>query len=242
MGRKIATRSLLVATLLIAAGCASVVPPELRHPVSVQTLHYYPGLVKGFEHSYPRRKILILKVDDACQSLTGQGVAAGDYQVGETLDANGGLLQRLYLSSIAAQVQSALASAAEEAGMVAVKADHEKYRARILPADYVLQSTVMHCWVKKQRVAMPEGQPAWHTVADFAIAVTLYKPPFHVPFWQGLSAQSYSDPPDLSSGDDVSIYSNPGQVLSVAFTRSVEGVFARSDLHTLITQDRALRR
>jgi len=42
--------------------------------------------------------------------------------------------------------------------------------------------------------------------------------------------------------DQASIYDQPGEVLSVAFTRSVEGIFKRSDLHSLIIQDHALRR
>lgn len=244
MGRKIAARLWLAAIVMIAAGCASVVPPELLHPVSVQKLQYYRGLVKGFEHTYPRRNILILKVDDTCQTQAGQGVAAGDYQVGETLDVKGDVLQRLYLPSMAAQVQDALITAATEAGMVAVKGTDASYAGNLLPTDYVLQSKVVRCSVKKRRIMAGDEGPTWQTVANFAIAATIYKPPFHVPFWQGLSAETYSDPPDINAGtgDDVSIYGNPGQVLSVAFTRSVEEIFARADLHTLIIQDRALRR
>ena len=70
--------------------------------------------------------------------------------------------------------------------------------------------------------------------------LTIYKPPFNVPFWQGESAATYNDPPaDNGSGlgDDVSIYDLPGQVLSVALTRSVAEGFKRQALQSLIVQD-----
>jgi hypothetical protein len=107
----------------------------------------------------------------------------------------------------------------------------------------VLQSRIVKCWVKKQRVVDNDKNPSWQTVAEFALDATIYKPPFAVPFWHGVSSETYSDPPDnpgMMPEDQASIYDEPGEVLSVAFTRSVEGLFKRSELHSLITEDRAL--
>jgi hypothetical protein len=44
-----------------------------------------------------------------------------------------------------------------------------------------------------------------------------------------------------SADDDSAIYDEPGQVMSVALTRAVAGIFDRDDLRTLITQDRMVR-
>ncbi len=76
-------------------------------------------------------------------------------------------------------------------------------------------------------------------MADFTLDVTVYKPPFKVPFWQGSSSQSYFDPPIGSFGlgpdDEAGIYDEPGQVLSVAMTRAA--IFQREDFRTLVEGD-----
>jgi len=71
--------------------------------------------------------------------------------------------------------------------------------------------------------------------------VAIYKPPFPVPFWQSSSAAEYNDPPTPAAGarpeDETEIYDQPGEVLSVALTRAVAGIFRRDDLRTLVLQD-----
>ena len=79
------------------------------------------------------------------------------------------------------------------------------------------------------------------TVADVRIEVSIYKPPFSVPFWNGTTADTYYDPPVGSFGlgpdDEAGIYDEPGQVLSVALTRSVAQIFERPDLRNLMLED-----
>jgi hypothetical protein len=235
---------MLAVALICTAGCSTVLPPELAQPVSRQKLTYYPGLVKGFEHSYPPRTMLVLPATDHCLANTPSDGADGEHQVGVTTDARGNVLQRLYLGPITAQVQNALVAAADEAGLRARPSDQAGYHAQSANADYVLQSEVTRCSLKKSRISVGDLGPNWQTVAKFSLSVTIYKPPFRVPFWQGSSAQTYTDPPDTGSGldeDAAQIYDQPGQVLSVAFTRGVEEIFARPDLHELITDDRVLR-
>jgi hypothetical protein len=105
----------------------------------------------------------------------------------------------------------------------------------------VLASKITRCWVVKRRGAGGDYGPVWATSADFAIDVTIYKPPFSVPFWRGTSQSTYNDPPIGSFGlgpeDEAGIYDQPGEVLSVALTRAVAGIFQRPDLRTLVMQD-----
>lgn len=236
---------MLAAALMYLAGCSTVLPPELAQPVSHQSLTYYPGLVKGFEHSYPPRTMVVMRVTDRCLADAPSAAAApGEHQVGVTTDAQGNVLQRLYLGPMAGVVQNALVAAANEAGLRGRAGDQASYDGRSVGADYVLQSAVTQCSLKKTRISSGDLGPSWQTVANFSLAVTIYKPPFRVPFWQGTSSQTYTDPPDTASGldeDAAEIYDQPGQVLSVAFTRGVEEIFAREDLHELISEDRVLR-
>jgi hypothetical protein len=225
------------------AGCSTVDSTANLTPASNETLEFYPGLVKGFEHTYPLRHLIVLAVTDAC-GAKAQNSADGQ-QIGTTMDARGETIQNLYITDLAGTVQRALMQAVQEAGMTAVASSQTQYTAQPVNADYVLESKVEKCWVKKQRVVDNEKTASWQTVAQFTLDATIYKPPFHVPFWQGISSETYSDPPDnpgVMSEDQASIYDQPGEVLSVAFTRSVEGIFKRSNLHSLIAQDRALRR
>jgi hypothetical protein len=234
----------IIIVISLAWGCSATNPTANLEPASSQTLEYYPGLVKGFEHTYPSRQILVLAIVDAC-AAANQGQSAGSGQeIGVTVDSHGQVIQRLFTENFADTVQRALAQAAKEAGMVPTLSGEMAYSGQAAAADYVLESKVVKCWVKKERVADNDKNASWQTVAQFTIDAAIFKPPFHVPFWQGSSNETYSDPPDnpgIMSEDQASIYDEPGQVLSVAFTRSVEGIFKRSDLHSLITQDRALR-
>jgi hypothetical protein len=228
----------------VAWGCSAMNSTVNLEPASNQTLEYYPGLVKGFEHTYPSRQITVLAVGDACKNGNQEPSSAAGQEIGVTVDSRGKVIQQLYAANLTDIVQRALAQAAKEAGMVPTLSGETAYTGLAATADYVLESQVVKCWVKKQRVVDGDKNVSWQTVAQFAINAAIFKPPFHVPFWQGSSNETYSDPPDnpgVMSEDQASIYDEPGQVLSVALTRSVEGIFKRSDLHSLITQDRALR-
>jgi hypothetical protein len=226
------------------SGCSSINSTANLEPASSQTLEYYPGLVKGFEHTYPRRQILVLAVNDACETRGPAQTSGEGQEIGLTVDTNGQTIQRLYATDVASIVQKALAQAADEAGMIATTSSQSNYSAQSVDADYVLESKVVKCWVKKQRLVDSDKNASWRTLAEFALDAAIYKPPFHVPFWQGSRSETYSDPPDnpgVMPEDQASIYDEPGQVLSVAFTRAVEGIFKRGDLRALVTQDRALR-
>ena len=232
-------------TIAVLSGCSTVSSTSNLEPASAQNLVFYPGLVKGFEHTYPPRHILVLAVADACENssqVPAQDSGPGQL-IGVTLDSRGERIQRLYVSDLTSVVQKAIEQAAQEAGMIASGSTAAQYTAQPTDADYVLQSRIVKCWVKKQRVVDNDKNPNWQTVAEFALDATIYKPPFAVPFWHGVSSETYSDPPDnpgLMPEDQASIYDEPGEVLSVAFTRSVEGLFKRSELQSLITEDRAL--
>jgi hypothetical protein len=231
-------------TISALAGCSTVTSPSNLEPASNQNLVFYPGLVKGFEHTYPPRHVLVLAVTDACENNSQARDATPGQEIGITLDARGQTIQRLYTTDLTSVVQKALEQAAQEAGMIASESAESQYTGQTTATDYVLQSRIVKCWVKKQRVVDNDKSPSWQTMAQFGLDTTVYKPPFHVPFWQGVSSETYSDPPDnpgLTSEDQASIYDEPGEVLSVAFTRSVEGIFKRGELHSLITQDHALR-
>ncbi len=236
---------LIACTAAVLNGCSTVNNASNLEPASTQNLTFYPGLVKGFEHTYPARRIMVLAVTDACANAADppQDGGAGQ-QIGITLDARGQSIQRLFTTDLSGTVQKAIEQAAQEAGMVASLSTAVQYRPQPMDVDYVLQSRIVKCWVKKQRVMDNDRNPNWQTVAEFGLDATIYKPPFSVPFWQGVSTQTYSDPPDnpgLMPEDETSIYDEPGEVLSVAFTRAVEGLFKRGDLHSLITQDPAVR-
>src|SRR5260370_41796259 len=80
--------------------------------------------------------------------------------------------------------------------------------------DYVLASRITRCWVNKHSApdVGSSSNPEWFTTADVALDLTIYKPPFNVPFWQGESAATSNHPPaDNGSrlGDDVSPHDLP---------------------------------
>ncbi len=221
-------------------------------PVSNQTLEYYPRQVKGYQNSYPPRRILILPIQDAREfndpsSASHAPDENGNPQIGVVLGGDHQVMQRVYGQPLGPIVQRSLASSAQEAGLTTFASEDSLESAlKKTNLEYVMSSKLMRCWVKKMRG--PDGRfgPTWTTSAEFAIDVAIYKPPFHTPFWQGTSASTYEDPPIGAFGagpeDDTSIYDEPGQVLSVAMTRAVAGTFRRSDLRSLILEDVVLRR
>jgi hypothetical protein len=234
--------------VLLAAGCAmlgleSGPPPA---PTEMQTLEYYAYQVKGYQDSYPRREILVLAPVDA-RDFSDAGTPDheplnGDPAIGFVSDRDGAIITRLYAEPLAPVVQKAIAGSAQEAGLDAkISPDSTYTPGKKLPEDYVLASKITRCWVKKRRA--PDGTygPVWMTAADFALEVQIFKPPFSAPFWEGSSEQPYNDPPVGSFGlgpeDEAGIYDEPGQVLSVALTRAVAGIFEHNDLHSLVLED-----
>ena len=66
---------------------------------------------------------------------------------------------------------------------------------RFVERDYAFET-------RRRIVASPDGysQDVWRTMADVSLDVTIYKPPFSVPFWTGTSNDTYFDPPVGSFG------------------------------------------
>lgn len=258
MGLRAAGSKLLAAALAAMAAafissCVTTVQQEIAEepPTAVETLSYFPFQVKGYQNSYPRRRILVLMPADArdFKDTAGQSHAPvdGNPATGVMLGPDGIVVQRVYSSPLGPILQGAIVRAADEAGMLAT-ASNDSLEAALKETneDYILASSITRCWVNKHTGtdanAAPSAGPGWFTAADVAVDVTIYKPPFNVAFWQGESAATYNDPPaDNGSGmgDDVPIYDRPSEVLSVALTRAVAGIFKREALHALIVQDTA---
>ena len=241
----------LIGLAAALSGCATARDrPIAMKPVSIQTLQYYPYLVKGYQNSYPKRSIIVLMPaisrNFAAAGNGDQAPYQGHPAIGVILDQRDQVDQRLYGPALAPLFQHALAGAAREAGMIpAVATDslHDELQAR--RAAYVMAASVTDLWVVKQRAHDNSAGPAWFSVARVGINVTIYKPPFDVPFWQGASYAQYNDPstptPGIMPADETEIYDHPGEVLSVALTRAVAGIFQRQDLYTLLAQDAAIR-
>jgi hypothetical protein len=250
MGREWRAITTLAAASLWLVGCAPSIYRSGAAEPKVQNVEYYPYQVKGYQNSYPRRRILILMPVDAHQptaTTTGAAAAAmtpyqGNVAIGVTEDSSGRPIQKLYSAQIAPLVQNAIKQAATEAGLIATTSPDAVYnRAKNLKEDYVLESRIVRCWVDKRPGPGGEAGPAWFSAAEFALEVTIYKPPFSVPFWQGRSGSNYDDPPmdsnAISPEDETAIYDQPVQVLSVAMTRAVAGIFNRTELYTLVNDD-----
>jgi hypothetical protein len=166
----------------------------------------------------------------------------GNPAIGVITDQSGDIAQRLYGSPLGPILQQAIGHSAGEAGLSASWSTDVAYKPGVRnTVDYVLESKLRRCWVKKHRGANGQSGPVWRTTADVALDVSIYKPPFSVPFWTGTTNDTYSDPPvgsfGLGSADEAGIYDEPGQVLSVALTRSVAAIFQRQDLRTLMLED-----
>ena len=249
-GRAWRAMAILVAASWLAA-CAPANYPTGGGPgaePSVAGLEYYPFQVKGYQNSYPRRKILVLMPVDAHQAVSSAaGAGAQSYQgnvpIGGTENATGRATEELYSAPLAPVVQNAIRQAAGEAGLIAATSTATAYdRVKDLKEDYVLESRIVRCWVTKRPGPGGDAGPAWFSTAEFALEVTIYKPPFAVPFWQGKSGSNYDDPPidsnAISPEDETAIYDQPNQVLSVAMTRAVAGIFNRTELYALVNDDR----
>lgn len=230
---------LVAVVVMLASGCATVGISSTPAPTtdSVQTIEYYPFLVKGYQNSFPHRSILILVPNDA-RDMTGDNAPLnGNPQIGVAVDRDGNITQRVYGAPLGLILQKAIARSADEAGLTAFSSIDSAYKSGVKNANaYVLESKITKCWVKKTH----SGQIS-RTVADFRIEVSIYKPPFSVPFWSGATSDTYYDPPVGSFGlgpdDEAGIYDEPGQVLSVALTRTVAQIFQRQDLRNLMLED-----
>jgi hypothetical protein len=250
-GSQVVAIALAACAALLITACATTIQQEIaaEPPTSVEALSYFPFQVKGYQNSYPRRRILVLMPVDArdFKDAGGQSHAPldGNPATGVMLGPDAAVVQRVYSSPLGPVLQGAIMRAADEAGMVAT-ASNDTLEAALKEnkEDYILTSRITRCWVNKHTGKDPnlspsEG-PGWFTTADVALDLTVYKPPFNVAFWQGESSATYNDPPaDNGSGmgDDVPIYDRPGEVLSVALTRAVAGIFKRETLHALVVQD-----
>jgi hypothetical protein len=231
----------------LIAGCSSMSQRQVyMPPESVETVEYYPFQVKGYQNTYPARTIVIIPPVDDRDFKDAAGISHepkdGRPAIGVILDESGKIDQRLYGPSLVVLLQNAIASAAREAGMISLTTSLPlKPALSARGADYVMATEITRCWVTKHRGPDNADGPTWSAAADVSLAVAIYKPPFNIPFWQGDSTATYNDPPLATNGggpeDETEIYDQPGQVLSVAATRAVAGIFKRDNLRTLITQD-----
>jgi hypothetical protein len=249
MKRSLVQRIVMSAAMLLTmAACATSTGGNGEPTVttSIQKLEYYPYLIKGYQDTFPRRSILVLIPTDD-RDFTGSNPANhlpldGKPAIGAVIGKDGKVEQRLYADPLGLTVQKAIAGSAEEAGMSPQMANYEDYTPdKSKTEDYVMATVIKRCWVNKRRGPDGENGPVWSTAADFAIDVIVFKPPFKIPFWQAALQSTYNDPPVGSFGlgpeDEAGIYDHPGEVLSVALTRAVAGIFERQDFRTLVRQD-----
>ena len=228
------------------AGCSTVneggAGTAAAPTTSVQTIEYYQYQVKGYQNSYPKKTILILTPADMREATGNAAPLNGNPAIGLVNDESGAITERLYSSQLGPIVQAAIGRSANEAGLSASSSPDVTYKKSVTNnTEYVLESKIRRCWVKKARTTTGQYGPVWRTMADVSLDVTIYKPPFSVPFWTGTSNDTYFDPPvgsfGLGSEDEAGIYDEPGQVLSVAVTRSVAAIFQRQDLRNLMLED-----
>jgi hypothetical protein len=233
------------AVLVMMSACASTT--ERMEPLkSIQTVQYYPFLVKGYENIYPKRRVMVLAPLDARDFKDISGAAhspdSGNPAVGVIRDKSGEIVQRLYGPALEPLVQQSITQAAQEAGMLSSSTALPLNQAlNSGQAQYIIQCKIVRFWVDKHRGMDNAAGPTWSANAEVTLDMVVYKAPFEVPFWQGESEATYDDPPAPVAGvapeDSTEIYDDPGQVLSVGLTRAVAGIFKRDDLHTLMTED-----
>jgi hypothetical protein len=233
---------------MLIAGCAPASQPADMSRTSTQTVEYYPFQVKGYQNTYPKRRLIVLPVVDARDFKDTSGAAHapedGRPAIGVIRDRGGEIDQRLYGPQLEPLVEQAIGQAAQEAGMNATTSELPlKQALTARPAGYLMQAKITRFWVDKHRGPDNPAGATWAATAEVTLDVVIYKSPFAVPFWQGESAATYDDPPPPAGGtspeDDTEIYDEPSQVLSVALTRAAAGIFKRDDLHALITEDSA---
>jgi hypothetical protein len=135
--------------LAMLAGCATSQDESIGlPPVSIQQVQYYPYLVKGYQKSFPNKRIVVLAAADS-RSFKDSGagnISHDPYQghpaIGVIIDRKGQLAQRLYGPDLGPLVQSAIAQAAQEAGMISSTSPQTLPDAlHAHGADYVLAST-----------------------------------------------------------------------------------------------------
>jgi hypothetical protein len=235
--------TIVLASFIVACSSAN---ERIEPLTSIQTLQYYPFQVKGYQNSYPKRRVIVLAAIDArdFKDISGASHSPqnGNPAIGVIRDKSGEIVQRLYGPALELLVQQAIAQAAQEAGMVSSSSSLPLKQALFsVQAQYLIAPKIARLWVDKHRGPDNSAGPTWSATAEVALDVEIYKPPFEVPFWQGESEATYDDPPPPAAGtapeDETEIYDDPGQVLSVGLTRAAAGIFKRDDLHTLITQD-----
>ncbi len=80
-GPKPIVAALAIVAALVLAACATTVQQEIAQepPVAVETLAYYPFQVKGYQNSYPRRRILVLMPVDARDFKDANGQSHDPY-------------------------------------------------------------------------------------------------------------------------------------------------------------------
>jgi len=227
--------------LLLAGGCATRQSSVETPATSIQTVEYFPFLVKGYEGTFPRKRMLVLPAVDTRPSDERGAELNGHPAIGVIENQDSQIVERLYGPSMGGLVQGALVHAANEAGMSATAGTLPLQAAlSARNADYVAVAGVLHAWViKRRRPDTPQGE-MWAATALVALDVAIYKPPFSIAFWQGTITAAYDDPPPALNGaigDQTELYDQPGQVLSVALTRAAAGGFIRDDLRTLVRQD-----
>jgi hypothetical protein len=229
--RRLSSWLAALSAFALLSGCATQ-RREYMEPISIQTVEYYPFQVKGYENTYPKRRILIVPPADARDFKDVAGISHDPYNehpsIGVILDQTGKIDQHVYGTDLTTLFQNAIAKAANEAGMASSTSSQTQADAlKVRGNDYVLAAKLSRCWVVKHRGPDNPAGPTWFTSAEVAIQVAIYKPPFAIPFWQDESSANYSDPPTAAAGllpeDQTEIYDDPGQVLSVALTRAVAG-------------------
>ncbi len=174
----------LAATL---SGCATTGGGEYAPATtSTQTLEYYPYQVKGYQNSYPRKTILILMTADARSTAGDAAPLNGSPAVGVIVGESGNVTERLYSAPLGPILQAAIGRSADEAGLNASSSPDVTYKPGVKnTTEYVLESKIKQCWVRKSRGANGQYGPVWRNAADFALDIAIYKPPFSVPFWTG---------------------------------------------------------
>lgn len=229
------------------AGCAATQQGAGESGTESASLRYYAYQVKGYQKSYPARKVLILlPLDDyasAGKSVQSEEPEGEGQEIGVIENREGQVQTRLFTHGLTAVVQRAIASSANEAGMMAKTLAASTYEpGKSIGQDYVLASRITRCMVIRRRGPGGEYGASWYTTGEFALSVAIYKPPFQVPFWQGVSSATFKDPADDTGGmgDETAIYDRPEEVLSVALTQGVAGIFNRSDLHALAIEDKLI--
>jgi hypothetical protein len=238
-----------IATLPVIFATACATRGDQIPLTSTLAVQYYPFQVKGYQNTYPKRTLVVLLPVDSRDFKETSGAAHspvdGSPAVGVIRDQSGEIIQRLYGPAMEPLVQQSITQAAQEAGMNSLSSNvpfNEALGSH--PAQYLVTTKIVRFWVDKHRGPDDSAGATWSATAEVVLDVAVYKPPFNVPFWQGESSATYSDPPAPVAGvapeDDTEIYDDPGQVLSVGLTRAAAGIFRREDLHTLIAEDSAL--